>query len=218
MKRRNNIYNSDGRLKNERGREHSPAARDVKNENSGGQNKTVNARQDGEIDVSYSSLEVSDQFVFDVYRYALAGYGNNEIARLLNMNHQTMKKYIDENERVSEAVMVGREDAVANVSKALYDNAVGFYKEVEELKFNNKTGQAEKVKVERYFKPDYNAQKFFLQSKAPDKWGKSNSMEDLSQSLQLKKTEEINFKGIDMSDKDRMREALEKFVNGNKQE
>ena len=214
MKRQRNIYNSDGRLKNEKGREQPPAARDVKNENSGGQKKTVNARQEGEIDISYSSLEVSDQFVFDVYRYALAGYGNGEIARLLNMRQQTMKKYIDENERVQEALMVGREDATANVAKALYEKCFDRYVEVEEVKQTNK-GEIQKVKVNRFVPADYNAQKFFLQSKSPDKWGRSNSMENLSQSLQLKKTEEINFNGIDMSDKDRMREALEKFVSGN---
>jgi hypothetical protein len=184
---------------------------------SGGYNKD-NPRQTGEITVDYSKpAVVSDELIFEIFKFASRGFPQTKVAEEIGMSLDKLKKLRDENELVEKAFSQGQQAAVEDVEYALYRKALGFEKEVEELKFNNKTGTAERVKVNRYFQPDINAIKYFLSHNRPEKYTQKGHDNSKRNSVQFKETKEINFSGVDMSDKDKMREALEKVISGNGQ-
>lgn len=88
------------------------------------------------------------------------------IADFLGISERTLCNYKNQHEELAEALKRGNDDAVYAVENALLRSALGFTYEEEEI--NKKTGQIEVI--QKYAKPNVNAQIFFLKNRARNKW------------------------------------------------
>lgn len=70
------------------------------------------------------------------------------------------------------ALIVGRESADNRIAHTLYERALGFFQEVEEIYVIN--GEVRRVKVQKYFPPDVTAMRFWLLNRAS--WGADRVM------------------------------------------
>ena len=87
------------------------------------------------------------------------------IANFLGISERTLCNYKNQHEELAEALKRGNDDAVYAVENALLRSAVGYMYEEQEI---TKSGTV--VTVQKYAKPNVNAQIFFLKNRARDKW------------------------------------------------
>lgn len=115
--------------------------------------------------------------------WARNGLSNGQIALNLGVGESTFDKYIADNDELKDALRLGREDAEVAVENALFKRAVG-YKFAEKTWERRKvmdendewTGQWEMVLVKKVVKnvvPDVEAQKYWLEHRAPKRWEKN---------------------------------------------
>lgn len=88
------------------------------------------------------------------------------IANFLGISERTLCNYKNQYKELADALKRGNDDAVYAVENALLRSALGFTYEEEEI--NKKTGQIEVI--QKYAKPNVNAQIFFLKNRARNKW------------------------------------------------
>lgn len=88
-----------------------------------------------------------------------------EIADYLGISEKTLCNYKNQYPELAEALRRGNEDAVYAVENSLLRSACGYVYEEQEL---TKSGQI--VTVQKYAKPNVNAQIFFLKNRARNKW------------------------------------------------
>ena len=88
-----------------------------------------------------------------------------QIADYLGMSLRSLCNYKNQYPELNEALRRGNEDAVYAVENSLLRSACGYMYEEQEL---TKTGQI--VTVQKYAKPNVNAQIFFLKNRARGKW------------------------------------------------
>ena len=94
------------------------------------------------------------------------GYGLQEIADYLGIALSTLCNYKNQFPELDDALRRSNQDAVYAVENALYKSAIGYTYLEEEV--NKKTGEI--VTVQKYAKPNVNAQIFFLKNRARNKW------------------------------------------------
>lgn len=87
------------------------------------------------------------------------------IADFLGISERTLCNYKNQHEELAEALKRGNDDAVYAVENALMRSALGFTYEEQET---TKNGQV--ITVQKYAKPNVNAQIFFLKNRARNKW------------------------------------------------
>lgn len=119
--------------------------------------------------------------------WARDGLSDEQIARNLDISHESFYKYKREHTEFSDALKRGKEDAIYEVENALFKTAIGYYYTEEEV-----TKSGAKVDVTRYSKPNTTAQIFFLKNKRPDEWReKTESKIDLNNLIQFVGEDEI---------------------------
>jgi hypothetical protein len=87
------------------------------------------------------------------------------IANFLGISERTLCNYKNQYPELAEALKRGNDDAVYAVENALFRSALGFTYEEEELLKNGVIAT-----VQKYAKPNVNAQIFFLKNRARQKW------------------------------------------------
>ena len=87
------------------------------------------------------------------------------IADFLGISERTLCNYKNQHEELANALKRGNDDAVYAVENALFRSALGYTYVEQEL---TKVGTV--VTVQKYAKPNVNAQIYFLKNRARHKW------------------------------------------------
>lgn len=115
-----------------------------------------------------------ESFIGIVRTLASEGFINEEIAEKIGVDVSTFYLWQKEKSGFLDAVKVGKEFANARVARALYQRALGFTYESEEIKVVSDGMQMgssiERVPVTKYVPPDVTAQKFFLVNRDAAQW------------------------------------------------
>lgn len=103
-----------------------------------------------------------------VYKLALLGATTKEIADCLNVSDRTIENWAKKYPEFEEQLRKGKTEADAKVSYALFKNATGFTKMVEEPRQVGKN--VEILKYKKFFRGDTRAQTMWLWNRQKDKW------------------------------------------------
>jgi hypothetical protein len=110
-----------------------------------------------------------------IRRLAGHGYLANEIADLLGVTRMTMWRWRAQVPEVTAALAIGHEAANSRVELAVYQMAIGFEREEEEIKVID--GAVVRVPVKRYYPPNPRAAEMWTRHKM--QWG-----EDIAPALE----------------------------------
>jgi hypothetical protein len=102
-----------------------------------------------------------------IARLAALGYLANEIADILGVTRMTMWRWRAMEPGVSKALSIGHESANARVELSVYQMAIGYDREEEEIKVID--GEVVRVPVTRYYPPNPTAAAFWARHKMG--WG-----------------------------------------------
>lgn len=102
------------------------------------------------------------------YKLALLGLKNKDLAVAFGVDRSTIDSWLVKYKAFKEAVVNGREQADAEVAKALYHRAKG-YSHPEEKVFVYQ-GKPTKVETTKYYPPDTMAAIFWLQNRQKEYW------------------------------------------------
>lgn len=109
-----------------------------------------------------------------VYKICLLGATDAEIASFFEIAESTVNEWKKDHEGFSESIKRGKEIADANVAARLYQRALGFEHDDEEIKVVS-MGQGEgssvqRVPVRKIYPPDPTSAIFWLKNRQPKKW------------------------------------------------
>lgn len=108
------------------------------------------------------------------YNLALLGATEIEIAKIFGITKTTLTRWKREHGELSASINRGRDAADANVANRLYQRAMGFEHDDEEIKVvslgNGEGSQIERVKVRKVYPPDTAAAIFWLKNRQRGKW------------------------------------------------
>lgn len=107
---------------------------------------------------------------------------DEELAEFLAVDVATVNRWKLEHPEFCESIKRGKEYADANVADRLYQRAMGFEHEHEELKVVTKSGkhagsEVERVKVRKIYPPDTTAAIFWLKNRKPKDWRDRHEIE-----------------------------------------
>jgi hypothetical protein len=102
------------------------------------------------------------------------GATDKEIADFFDVSESTINEWKLKFPKFSESIKKGKISADADVAERLYERAMGFEHDSEEIKvvsLGNGEGSAiERVRVKKIYPPDAVAAMFWLKNRQPDKW------------------------------------------------
>jgi hypothetical protein len=107
------------------------------------------------------------------YKLCLLGATDKEIADFFDVVESTVNLWKLEHPTFSESLKRGKTAADSNVGQRLYERAMGFEHDSEEIKVVSmgKEGSAiERVPIRKIYPPDTIAAIFWLKNRRPDKW------------------------------------------------
>ena len=102
------------------------------------------------------------------YKLSLLGSTDKEIAGILEVTVSTLNLWKKNHKTFSESLKKGKDDADANVTKSLYQRAMG-YSHKEEHATAVKGKIVIKI-VEKFYPPDPTSMIFWLKNRQPRKW------------------------------------------------
>ena len=126
-----------------------------------------------------------------VFRYALLGMSEGDIATCMGIHSATFAKWKEKEEGFADALERGREKALGDVVNAFFKAAVGFSYE-EEVAHSYK-GVVTVTKVQRYSPPNVWAAAKILALRRPKDWSETHRMEVTNTNININK---FDFTGI----------------------
>lgn len=136
--------------------------------------KKIDDRKKGRIKKVRKKLPVGRPIVYDdlyvdkVYRLALLGSTDEEICGIIGISLSTLNVWKSKHIEFMDALKKGRDDADANVANRLYQRAMGFEHDSEEIKVVD--GEVERVPIRKIYPPDTTAAIFWLKNRQRGKW------------------------------------------------
>lgn len=110
------------------------------------------------------NLEYNEQ----VYKICLLGATDKDLADFFNVAESTINNWKKEYPEFLESIKRGKQIADANVADRLYQRALGFEHDSEEIKVIE--GDIERVPVRKVYPPDPTSAIFWLKNRQPAKW------------------------------------------------
>jgi hypothetical protein len=110
------------------------------------------------------------RLVDKVYKLALLGSTEEEMAEIIEINHDTLYEWKKAHPEFSDAIKRGKHDADANVADRLYQRAMGYSHQA--VKIFMPAGAEEPVYAEytEHYPPDTQAASLWLRNRQPEKW------------------------------------------------
>lgn len=107
------------------------------------------------------------------YKLCLLGYDDSELAFFFDVSEQTINAWKKAHPEFLESLKSGKAIADANVGQRLYERAMGYEHDSEEIKTVTIPGggsEIERVPVRKVYPPDTTAAIFWLKNRQPKKW------------------------------------------------
>ena len=116
-----------------------------------------------------------------VFKLCLLGATDAELAHFFEVTEQTINNWKIDHPSFFESIKNGRETADANVGNRLYERAMGFEHDSEEIKVvsdgNNSGSHIERVKTRKIYPPETIAAIFWLKNRQGKKWRDKQEIE-----------------------------------------
>lgn len=108
------------------------------------------------------------EYNIQVEKLCKLGATDKELADFFEVAESTINLWKTEHPEFSESIKRGKSEADANVAERLYQRAMGFEHDSEEIKVVDKG--IERVPVRKVYPPDTAAGIFWLKNRQPGKW------------------------------------------------
>lgn len=115
--------------------------------------------------------EYNDQ----VYKLCLLGATDKDLADFFNVSESTINNWKNEHPQFLESIKRGKQIADSNVADRLYQRALGFEHDSEEIKVIE--GYIERVPVRKVYPPDPTSAIFWLKNRQPERWRDKQEVE-----------------------------------------
>lgn len=104
--------------------------------------------------------------------WARKGLTNEQIAQNMGIARQTLQKWLNDYQDISDTLKKGKEVVDFEVESKLFRNAMGYHYEEEKTFIEEVDGKLKKRKeiYKRYARPDTTAQIFWLKNRLPKDW------------------------------------------------
>lgn len=109
------------------------------------------------------------------YKLCLLGATDKELADFFEVNEDTIHEWKKVHPNFSESLKRGKIEADSNVGARLYERAMGFEHDSEEIKVVDKS--VERVPIRKIYPPDTVAAIFWLKNRQSDKWRDKQNIE-----------------------------------------
>ncbi len=124
-----------------------------------------------------------------VRKLCLLGATNEELANFFGVTRRTLQRWISEGGEFCHAVKEGRQIADANVGSRLYERAMGYMHDSEEIKVIE--GEVVRVPIVKQYPPDTAAAFIWLKNRRPDLWRDAKQIEAHVNTQPLSHKEEL---------------------------
>ena len=111
-----------------------------------------------------------------VYKLCLLSATDKDIADFFEVEESTVNKWKLDHPQFSESIRAGKSQADANVADRLYQRAMGFEHDSEEIKIVG--SQVERVPVRKIYPPDTTAAIFWLKNRQRANWRDKTEQEN----------------------------------------
>jgi DNA-binding XRE family transcriptional regulator len=109
-----------------------------------------------------------DEYPAQAEKLCKLGATDKELADFFGVTEQTINNWKDVHDKFFESIKAGKELADANVAQRLYERAMGFEHDSEEIKVVD--GAIERVPTRKIYPPDTAAAIFWLKNRQKEKW------------------------------------------------
>jgi hypothetical protein len=109
-----------------------------------------------------------DKFIEQAYKLCLLGAIDTELADFFNVDVSTINNWKIDHPQFFESIKAGKMLADSNVADRLYQRALGFEHDSEEIKVVDKA--IERVPIRKIYPPDPTAAIFWLKNRQSTKW------------------------------------------------
>jgi len=137
--------------------------------------------------------DYKDEYAEQAYKICLLGATDKDMAEFFDVAESTINNWKTAHPEFLESIKKGKTIADGNVADRLYQRALGFEHDSEEIKVisegQNMGSRVERVAVRKIYAPDTTAAIFWLKNRQKDKWrdkqevehsGAINKYEDMS--------------------------------------
>ena len=107
----------------------------------------------------------TDEGLLYIQSWANDGLTDAEICKKMGIAVTTLWRWCNQEEKIRNAIIRGRDTMTMEVENMMYKCAMGFTYKEQQL-----TREGDIVEVERYYEPSQEAQKFILTNRRKDKW------------------------------------------------
>lgn len=115
-----------------------------------------------------------EEYNIQVQKLCKLGATDKEIADFFNVNEDTINEWKKVYSEFSESIKKGKIEADANVAQRLYERAMGFEHDSEEIKVvsigQGEGSSIERVPIRKIYPPDPTAAIFWLKNRRPREW------------------------------------------------
>lgn len=140
------------------------------------------------------------------------GYTDEQIARVIGVSYETLRRYKKTFSPLFEALKKGKEDLILELEDTLYRRALGKCKTKTTKKYIEEVNGIQKQKIEETVQelpPDVGALCFSLKNLAPDKWKEvrlDNNFNEMQKALDNFKSFSERMDGVSQEDMDNVPE------------
>ncbi|QIY92232.1 terminase [Chryseobacterium gallinarum] len=117
----------------------------------------------------------NEEYNEQVYKICLLGATDKDLADFFNVCEATINNWKNDYPGFLESIKRGKQIADANVADRLYQRALGFEHDSEEIKVIE--GSVERVPVKKVYPPDPTSAIFWLKNRQPERWRDKQDVE-----------------------------------------
>lgn len=105
----------------------------------------------------------------EIRTWCLQGITPFELAKRLGISYKQLVRLIEESPKLEALIELGKERVDFSVEASLYDQAVGYFREMTETVFHPDGTQTTKI-VNKFYPPNIAATQFWLKNRRPERW------------------------------------------------
>lgn len=114
-----------------------------------------------------------DEYDKQAFKLCLLGATDEELANFFEVNVDSIHEWKKVHPNFSDSIKAGKQEADANVANRLYQRALGYEHDTEEIKVVNVGDfqqEVMRIPVKKIYPPDATSAIFWLKNRQPKKW------------------------------------------------